>query len=65
MFLLLSGPQIEKKKCSLIDRFMTSESRDTLILPFTSKTGQFVAQYRQNNFLFEVLLVNRVNILAF
>ena len=34
------------------DRFMTSESRDTLILPFTSKTGQSVAQNRQKNFLF-------------
>ena len=26
------------------DRFITSESRDTLILPFTSKTGQSVVQ---------------------
>ena len=31
---------------------MTSESRDTLILPFTSKTGQSVAQNGQKNFLF-------------
>ena len=34
------------------DRFITSESRDTLILPFTSKTGQSVAQNRQKIFLF-------------
>ena len=32
------------------DRFMTSESSYTLILPFTSKTGQSVAQNRQTIF---------------
>ena len=36
-----------KNVCSLIDRFMTAEGSDTLILPFTSKTGQSVAQNRQ------------------
>ena len=35
---------------SLISRFMTSEGNDTLILPFTSKTGQSVAQNRQKIF---------------
>ena len=45
LFLLPNGPQIEK---SLQCRFMTSEGTDTLILPFTSKTGQSVAQ----NFIF-------------
>ena len=61
LFLLLNGPQIEKglqfHQLSLIDlwdfdRFMTSEGSDTLILPFTSKTGQSVAQNRQKIFLF-------------
>ena len=32
------------------DRFMTSEGSYTLILPFTSKTGQYVAQNRQKLF---------------
>ena len=32
------------------DRFMTSEGSYTLILPFTSKTGQSVAQNRQRIF---------------
>ena len=35
----------------LIDRCMTSEGSDTLILPFTSKTGQSVAQNRQKIFI--------------
>ena len=39
-----------KKVCSLIDRFMTSEGSDTLILPFTSKTGQSIEQNRQKIF---------------
>ena len=47
LFLLLNEPQIEK---SLFDRFMTPEGSDTLILPFTSKTGQSVAQNRQKIF---------------
>ena len=47
------------------DRFMTSESRDTLILPFTSKTGQSVAQNRQNNVFIWALLVKIGHILAF
>ena len=33
-----------------VDRFMTSEGRYTLILPFTSKTGQPVAQNKQKRF---------------
>ena len=54
VFLLLNGPHIEESLWFylLIDRFMTSERRDTLILPFTSKTGQSVAQNRQKIFLF-------------
>ena len=36
-----------KMFCSLIHR-LTSEGSDMLILPFTSKTGQSVAQNRQN-----------------
>ena len=42
LFLLLNGPQIEKV-CSLIyiDRFMTSEGSNVLILSFTSKTGLY------------------------
>ena len=61
LFLLLNGPQVEKglqfHQLSLIDlwdfdRFMTSEGSDTLILSFTSKTGQSVAQNRQKIFLF-------------
>ena len=39
-----------KQVYSLIDRFMTSEGNCTLILPFTSKTGQSVAQNRQKIF---------------
>ena len=35
-----------------IERFMTSEGSDTLILPFTSKSGQSVAQNKQKIFLF-------------
>ena len=45
----------------IFDRFMTSESRDTLILPFTSKTGQSVGK---RSFIW-VLLVNRGDILSF
>ena len=51
LFLLLNGLQIEKKGCSVIDRFMTSEGSDMLILPLTSKTGQSVAQ-TDKRFLF-------------
>ena len=36
-----------------------------LILPFTSKTGQSVAQNRQKIFLISVLLVKRGHPLAF
>ena len=36
-----------KKRFSLIDRLMTSEGGDTLILPVISKTGQSVAQNRK------------------
>ena len=39
-----------KQVYSLIDRFMTSEGSYTLILPFTSKMGQSVAQNRQKIF---------------
>ena len=49
LFLLLNGLQIEKS-FSLSDRFMTSEGSDTLILPFTSKTGQSIAQNRRKIF---------------
>ena len=38
--------------CAIIDRFMTSEGTDTLILAFTSKTGQSVAHNSQNFFYF-------------
>ena len=47
------------------DRFMTSECSYTLILPFTSKMGQSVAQNRQKVFLIWVLLVKRADIFAF
>ena len=52
LFLLLNGPQIEKGlQFKLIDRFrLKTESSDTLILPFTSKTGQSAAQNRQTIF---------------
>ena len=43
---------------------MMSEGSDMLILPFTSKTGQSVAQNRQDFFIWG-LLVNRRHILAF
>ena len=36
-----------KQVYSLIDRFMTLECSDMLILPFTSKTGQSVAQKKK------------------
>ena len=39
-----------KQVYSLIDRFMASEGSYTLILPFTSKTGQFVVQNRRKIF---------------
>ena len=65
LFLFLNRPQIETIY-SLIDRFMTSEGSYTLILPFTSKTGQSVAQNRQNIFfLIWGLLVKSGHILAF
>ena len=54
-----------KQVYSLIDRFMTSEDSDMLILLFTSKKGQPVAQNRQKIFLLWVLLVKRGHILAF
>ena len=41
--------------CAIIDdfdRFMTSEGTDTLILAVTSKTGQSVARYTHQIFLF-------------
>ena len=41
-----------KNVCSLIDGFMTSDGSDTLILPFTSKTGQSVAKNSQKICLF-------------
>ena len=47
---LLASEWTTNRVC--IDRFMTSESSDSLILPFTSKTGQSVAQNRQKIFLF-------------
>ena len=34
------------------DRFMTSEGTDTLIFAYTSKTGQSVARYTHQIFLF-------------
>ena len=39
-----------KQVCNLIDRFMTSEGSHMLSLPFTSKTGQSVAQNKQKIF---------------
>ena len=48
-----------------LDRFMTSEGSDMLILPFTSLPGQSVAQKRQWMFLIWVLLVKRGHILTF
>ena len=65
LFLLLNGPQIEKKVCSLIDRFMTSEGGVILILPFTSNTGQTVAQNRQRIFFICALRVQRGHFMAF
>ena len=53
-----------KKVCSLIDRLMTSEGSETLILPFLSKTGQSVAQNRQKSFYLG-FTSNRGHILAF
>ena len=47
------------------DPFMMSEGSYTLILPFTSRMGQSVAQNRQKIFLIWVLLVNRGHSLAF
>ena len=44
---------------------MMSEGSDMLILTFTSKTGQSVAQNRQKIFFILVLLVNRGEVLAF
>ena len=44
---------------------MTSGSSCTLILPFTSKTGQSAAQKKTKDFLIWVLLVKREHILAF
>ena len=46
-----------KKIYSFIDRFMTSEDGVTLILLFTTKTGQSVAQNRQK--IFQFLLHNQ------
>ena len=39
-----------KQVYSLVDRFLTSEGSDTLILPLTSNTGQSVAQNGRNIF---------------
>ena len=50
-----------KNLYSLIDLFMTSEGGDTMCLPFTSKTGQSVAQNRQNIFYLD-FLVKKENI---
>ena len=47
------------------DRLMTSEGSYTLILPFTSTTGQSVGQNRQTIFFNWVFLVKRGHILAF
>lgn len=52
LFLLLNGPQIEKKVCSLIDRFMTSEGGVILILPFTSNTGANCSAKQTKDFFF-------------
>ena len=38
--------------CGKIDRFMTSEGTKTLILAFTSKTGQFVEHTRHRVFFY-------------
>ena len=46
LFLILRNFK-SKNVCSFIDRFLTSEGGGTFISPFTSKTGQSVAQYRQ------------------
>ena len=64
LFLLLNGPQVEKKVCSLIDRLVASEGSVTLILPFTSRMGQSVAKTRQKSFYLD-LLVQRRHILVF
>ena len=53
-----------KTVCSLIDRLVTSEGGVTLILPFTSKTGQSVAQNRQMIFYLDFISAER-HILAF
>ena len=55
-----------KQVFSLIDRFMTSEGSYTLILPFTSKTGQSVKKNKKIIIIIIwVLLVKRGHILAF
>ena len=53
LFLLLNEPQIKKSLQFFIDRFMTSEGGDTLILSFTIKKGQSAAQNRQKIFYFD------------
>ena len=45
------------------DRFMTSEDTKTLILAFTSKTGQSVEHTRRRIFLFWIFLSEREDIL--
>ena len=47
-----------KQVFSLIDRFMTSDGSDTLILPFTAKTGQSVAQKKDKR-LFNLGLTSK------
>ena len=42
------------------DRFMTSEGTDTLILAFTSKTGQSVARYTHRFFYLDFSVRERI-----
>ena len=46
--------------CAIIDRFMTSEGTDALILAFTSKTGQSVARYTHQILLFGFSVRERI-----
>ena len=53
LFKLLKAPKVGTVLiCVKVGRFMTSEDTQTLILAFTSKTGQFVAHNRHGIFLF-------------
>ena len=38
--------------CAVVDRFLTSEGADALILAFTSRTGRSVARWAPRIFLF-------------